>query len=70
MGMPMVYMGMKRAGRGRYEVRFLIVAEPSLDADLYAAKGALTRSFASLLEADIRSDKVNWLWSHKRWKRR
>lgn len=70
MGMPMVYMGMKRVARGKYEVKFHIAAEPSRDADLYSTKGAVTRSFASLLEADILSDPVNWLWSHKRWKGR
>lgn len=28
----------------------------------------LTQQFANLLEKDIKKQKFNWLWSHKRWK--
>ena len=63
-GMPVAYIGINRKGRSRYEISCETLCE-----DAHATQpGDITKSFASLLERDIRADKANWLWSHRRWK--
>ncbi len=66
MKMPVVYMYMDRIKRGRYKISFsLITEDASKEEELM-----VTRKFAEFLEKDIEKNKVNWLWSHKRWKRK
>lgn len=65
LGIPMVYMGLDRVARGRYEIRFSLIEENTKG----VPHGELTRRFAYFLQKDIFANKVNWLWSHKRWKR-
>ena len=65
LGIPMVYMGIDRVGRGRYEINFKLIEENTKE----VPHGDLTRKFACYLQEDIFANKVNWLWSHKRWKR-
>lgn len=63
--LPVVYLNMERIKRGEYEITFTLITES-------AGKEAprfVTREYARLLERDIKSNKYNWLWSHKRWKR-
>ena len=63
--LPVVYLDMERIKRGEYEITFSLITES-------AGKEAprfVTREYARLLERDITSNKYNWLWSHKRWKR-
>jgi KDO2-lipid IV(A) lauroyltransferase len=65
LGIPMVYMGFDRVARGKYEIRFTLIEENTKG----VPHGELTRKFAYFLQKDIFANKVNWLWSHKRWKR-
>lgn len=65
LGIPMVYMGMDRVARGKYEINFTLIEENTKG----VPHGELTRKFACFLQKDIFANKVNWLWSHKRWKR-
>ena len=65
LGIPMVYMGIDRVARGRYEINFKLIEENTKG----VPHGELTRKFAHYLQDDIFANKVNWLWSHKRWKR-
>ena len=65
LGIPMVYMGIDRVARGKYEIRFKLIEENTKG----IPHGELTRKFAYYLQDDIFANKVNWLWSHKRWKR-
>ena len=65
LGIPMVYMGIDRVARGKYEINFKLLEENTKG----VPHGELTRRFASCLEEDIFANNVNWLWSHKRWKR-
>ena len=59
-----VYMGMKRLGRGRYEISFTPICE---DASKTTPEEIL-RKYYDLLEQELMETPANWLWSHKRWK--
>ena len=59
-----VYMGMKRLERGRYEVTFTPICE---DASQTTPESIL-RKYYDLLEQELNETPANWLWSHKRWK--
>ncbi|MBR3303131.1 MAG: lysophospholipid acyltransferase family protein [Bacteroidales bacterium] len=66
LNMPVVYLYMDRVARGRYNMRLTLIAENPSECE----EGYITRTFAKLLEQDIKANRVNWLWSHKRWKRK
>lgn len=59
-----VYMKMRHAGRGKYEIDFIPICA---DASSVSPEELLRRYF-DLLEEEIRETPHNWLWSHKRWK--
>lgn len=61
-GYPVVYLHVYRIKRGFYELKVGRVIPEKNE--------SLTRTFMSLLEQDIRMQPANWLWTHKRWKRR
>lgn len=63
---PVVYLYMDRVARGRYKIKFTLIAEKPSEFE----EGYVTRTFAKMLEDDIKANRVNWLWSHKRWKRK
>ena len=63
--LPVLYYRVLRTRRrGFYEIEF---AELCVD-PATAVEMDITRSFARHLEADIRQQPEQWLWSHKRWK--
>ncbi len=49
--------------RGFYEVTYIPISQEE-------SKGAVTESYAKMLEAAIREYPHIWLWSHRRWKKR
>lgn len=63
-GMPVAYIGIGKTARSRYVIRCETICEDSS----VTAPGDITKEFSSKLERDIIAEKVNWLWSHKRWK--
>ena len=64
LGMAAVYWDIARVGRGRYHLTVR-----SLSGDVASTEPmAVTAEYVRLLEATIRRDPANWLWSHKRWK--
>ena len=65
LSLPTVYFRFDKISRGRYHIEFEKIGEPSD----YSEPNFVTERFARLLEEDIRKNPVNWLWSHKRWKR-
>lgn len=65
-GYPVFYCEIIRTGRGFYEVNFTQLCE----ANQPLAEGEITRQYAALLEATIRKSPADWLWSHRRWKRK
>lgn len=65
LGFAVLYMREERAGRGHYRLTFEIITENAKGQD----PEELMRRYYALLEEDIRKDPVNWLWSHKRWRK-
>jgi Kdo2-lipid IVA lauroyltransferase/acyltransferase len=63
-GLPVLYYQVRRVRRGFYEIEFSeICADPRA-----ATETSITQAYARRLEADIRAQPEQWLWSHKRWK--
>lgn len=63
--MAVVYMYMDRIGRGKFKCSCELITLNAANEE----PGFVTKRFAELLERDINSNRINWLWSHKRWKR-
>ena len=59
-----VFVDMRRQGRGRYEVRFDLVTDDPKS----MAKGELMERYVRSVEQFINDNPDNWLWSHRRWK--
>ena len=62
--LPILYLVMRRARRGSYEVevRQLWDGRERLDAN------AVTERYARACEADVLANPADWLWSYRRWK--
>lgn len=59
-----VFVGMRRQGRGHYEVRYeLITDDPKAMED-----GQIMERYVRCVERFIQDNPDNWLWSHRRWK--
>jgi KDO2-lipid IV(A) lauroyltransferase len=61
-----VYVSMRRLGRGRYEIEL----EPLTRPGERLPPGEATERYARVLERDIDADPAGWWWSHRRWKLR
>ena len=61
---PIVYITIRRVKRGYYKV---FAERIGLPLNLQET-GKITEIHTSRLEADIRSQPENWLWTHRRWK--
>jgi Kdo2-lipid IVA lauroyltransferase/acyltransferase len=64
MRLPVLYLLMRRVGRGRYEVeaRMLWDGRETLEPN------AITERYARACEADVYKHPADWLWSYRRWK--
>jgi KDO2-lipid IV(A) lauroyltransferase len=62
---PVVFVAMRRLRRGRFSVRFELLATPP-----YAADDAVMSAYVRALEAQIRGAPQDWFWLYKRWKYR
>lgn len=59
-----VFVSMKRQGRGRYVVTFeLVTDEPKA-----LAEDEIMEKYVRCVERFIEANPDNWLWSHRRWK--
>jgi KDO2-lipid IV(A) lauroyltransferase len=61
---PIVYITIRRVKRGYYKVFAERIELPST----LQKSGTITEIHTRRLEADIRSQPENWLWTHRRWK--
>lgn len=63
---PVYYYDIIRTKRGHYEVFFKKIALQQQP----LSEGELTKLYAQVLEESIRATPEDWLWSHRRWKRK
>ena len=59
-----VFVDMRRTGRGRYEVHFELITDDPKSTEI----GYIMEQYARLIEQSIIAQPDNWLWSHRRWK--
>ena len=63
---PVFYVQIKRIKRGYYEVEFLeLEANPKV-----TQEGEITTKFMKMLKQQIIEKPHEWLWSHRRWKKK
>jgi KDO2-lipid IV(A) lauroyltransferase len=63
---PVLFMDIQRVRRGYYEITF----SELYDHPAATPPGAVTQAYMAQLESVIRSKPEDWLWSHRRWKKR
>ena len=63
--LPVLYLHMISLPEGNYQLEFKIIS----DGQHILNEGEIIKRYATLLEDNIRLQKSEWLWSHKRWKR-
>ncbi len=63
---PVVFLSIKRVKRGNYE----LIAEKLIENPSKLNEGEVTKLYMNKLEQIIREKPEDWLWSHKRWKRK
>lgn len=63
---PVFYLNIQRVKRGYYE----ITAEKLLEEPAITQEGEVTQKYMKRLEEIIKEKPENWLWSHKRWKKK
>jgi KDO2-lipid IV(A) lauroyltransferase len=61
---PVVFVAMRRLRRGRYRVRFQLLASPPFTPE----PGAVMQPYVRALEQQIGAAPADWFWLYKRWK--
>jgi KDO2-lipid IV(A) lauroyltransferase len=64
MRLPMVYVVMRRVGRGHYEVEFQVL----WDGREVVEPNGITERYARACEVDVLASPADWLWSYRRWR--
>ena len=59
-----VFVAMKRTGRGRYEVAFELITDHPKETE----EDYIIEQYVRCVERFIKGQPDNWLWSHRRWK--
>ena len=63
---PVIYGFIHRLKRGHYEAEYRLISDKPNELPY----GMITEMHTRMLEEDIRKEPSNWLWTHKRWKRK
>jgi KDO2-lipid IV(A) lauroyltransferase len=63
---PVFYIDVERVKRGFYTCELSLLA----DNPQSLLEGEITRRYAAKIESIIRKKPENWLWSHRRWKKK
>lgn len=63
---PVVFGDIQKVKRGQYTLEFFEITD---DASSFE-DGQITKKFTRMIEDQIKVDPRNWLWTHKRWKRK
>jgi KDO2-lipid IV(A) lauroyltransferase len=64
--LPVVFCDIERIKRGYFKINLTLLAENAAKAHPLQ----ITNQYIALLEQNIYKNPANWLWSHKRWKRK
>lgn len=64
MRLPIIYVAMRRTGRGRYEVEL----QQLWDGRETIGPNAVTERYARACEIDVYKSPADWLWSYRRWR--
>ena len=64
--MSVVFFRMRKVRRGYYEMELELITENPKE----MSWGQITETHTKLLEKEILQQPENWIWSHKRWKRK
>lgn len=64
--MPVIFVAMHRLKRGFYQIEFHEIARPPF----LPEHGYITEQYVRNVETAIQQHPSDWLWSHKRWKRK
>ena len=64
--LPLYFLDIRRVKRGYYEVEILKLIDNPND----YKEGQITEKYMQILESVIRRSPENWLWSHRRWKKK
>ena len=64
MRLPLMYLVMRRVGRGHYEVEL----RPLWDGREALPPNAITERYARACEVDVLRSPADWLWSYRRWR--
>jgi KDO2-lipid IV(A) lauroyltransferase len=64
MRLPMIYVAMRRIGRGRYDVEL----QQLWDGREIIPPNAITERYARACEIDVLKCPADWLWSYRRWR--
>jgi KDO2-lipid IV(A) lauroyltransferase len=64
MRLPVIYVAMRRIGRGRYEVEL----QQLWDGRETVPPNAITERYARACEIDVLKCPADWLWSYRRWR--
>ncbi len=70
LNVPLYYFDVRRKRRGFYEVELRKVPHEDLLPFSKENVQKLTDRHVAMLEEIIRAEPANWLWSHRRWKRK
>jgi KDO2-lipid IV(A) lauroyltransferase len=62
--LPVMYLVMRRVGRGSYEVEL----RPLWDGREALEPNAITERYARACEIDVLRSPADWLWSYRRWR--
>ncbi|MEE4198097.1 MAG: lysophospholipid acyltransferase family protein [Bacteroidales bacterium] len=63
---PVLFLKIQRIKRGYYQ----LTAKKLIEVPANIPEGEITQRYMQELEKTIREQPENWLWSHKRWKRK
>ena len=63
---PVFFMNLERCSRGKYQATFKKLASPPYDTDSHE----ITRRYVEAVEAQILRQPQDWLWIHRRWKKK
>lgn len=61
-----VFVGLRKLSRGHYQVKVEQVCNNAKE----LPKGELIRQYVSFLENELKEQPANWMWTHRRWKRK